>query len=245
MTTRAENAASPEALAGDSTKQRKRAIAVACAVLFLLSVGVRLLVWFNTAGEINKPLSVSTGSYVHDAHILLRGDVKTFLGGPNPPVDANILAHPPGYALLMTAVFAVHDSMNSLRVVQVILSSAVPVLMLLIAAQFLSWRAALLAGVLGALSPQLAYNSLLLLPDNLAVLPILLALWFLLRGGPSGNWTGLIVSGALLGVSVWFRANVLLLPVFVAAAAGLTLLPPGRRWRSAVIVVAALLVIAP
>jgi 4-amino-4-deoxy-L-arabinose transferase-like glycosyltransferase len=211
----------------------------------LLAAGVRLLVWFNTAAEIDLPMSGLTQGYESEARRLLAGDLQTFVRGENPPSDANVLAHPPGYSMFMAAVFGAGGSPRALRIMQVLICSLGAVLVLLIAAEFLSWGAAWLAGVLVALSPQLAYNSLLLLPDSMSVLPILGALLLLLRRGRGGDWFALVGCGALLGLSLWLRANTLLLPVFLAAAAGAVWLPPARRWRALAIVGAALLVMAP
>ncbi|MEO6390880.1 MAG: glycosyltransferase family 39 protein [Pyrinomonadaceae bacterium] len=223
----------------------QQALGIACALIFHFAVGVRLLVWFNNASEIDLPMSGLTRGYANDARTLLSGDIGLFVRGPNPPSDANVLAHPPGYPILMAAVFGAHGSLNAVRVVQLLVSSGSAVLVFLIALQFLPWRAAWLAGGLVALSPQLAYNSLLLLPDSLSIFPILLALWLLLRRGRAGDWVNLIGCGALFGLSLWLRANMLLLPVFIAVALAAFILPPGRRWRSLAIVAGAILLIAP
>lgn len=227
------------------TAPAKRALGIACAVIFVLAVGVRLLVWYNTASEINLPMSGLTAGYEADARTLLSGQLGLFVRGPNPPSDANVLAHPPGYSILLAAIFAVRDSFTVARVVQLVITSFGAVLIFLIAAEFLDRRIAWIAGVLVALSPQLAYNSLLLLPDSISVLPILLAVWLLLRHGRDGGWLMLCGSGALLGLSIWFRANTLLLPVFIALAAAAVLLPSGRRVRALAIAGVAFLVVAP
>lgn len=223
----------------------QRTIAVACAVIFLFAVGVRLLVWFNTAAEIDLPMAGVTVGYVIDARTLAACEVGLFVKGPNPPSNANVLAHPPGYSMLIAVVFKLGGAMTTVRIVQLLVSAGSAVLLFLIALQFLPLRAAVLAGVLAALSPQLAYNSLLLLPDSLSVFPILLALLLLLRRGRAGGWIALLGAGALLGLSLWFRANTLLLPLFIAVAAFAVLLPRERRWRSLAIVAGAVLLVAP
>lgn len=227
------------------TALAERVFAIACALVFVLAVGVRLLVWYNTAAEINLPMSGLTAGYEADARTLLSGQLGLFLRGPNPPSDANVLAHPPGYSIFLAAILAVRDSFTAARVVQLVLCAFGPVLILLIAAEFLDRRISWIAGVLAALSPQLAYNSLLLLPDSISVLPILLAVWLLLRYGRGGGWLPLCGCGALLGLSIWFRANTLLLPIFIAVAAAAVLLPAGRRWRVVAIAGMAFLVVAP
>jgi hypothetical protein len=218
---------------------------IAIVAIFALAVGVRLLVWFNTAGEIDLPMSGLTTGYVNDARTLVNGELGLFLKGPNPPSDANVLAHPPGYPLLIAVVFKLGGSLRVVRIVQLLVSSGSAVLLFLIAYQFLPWRAAWLAGGLAALSPQLAYNSLLLLPDSLSLFPILLALLVLLWRGRSGGWGPLIAAGALVGLSLWLRANMLLLPLFIGVTAFVVLLPRERRWRALAIVGSAILLVAP
>ena len=39
------------------------------------------------------------------ATILLNGDLRTFLAGPAPPTDANILTYPPGYPIFQATIF--------------------------------------------------------------------------------------------------------------------------------------------
>lgn len=34
------------------------------------------------------------------AEHLIKGDIKTFLAGPNPPNDATVIGHPPGYVAI-------------------------------------------------------------------------------------------------------------------------------------------------
>ncbi|HYX41315.1 MAG TPA: hypothetical protein VE821_06440, partial [Pyrinomonadaceae bacterium] len=49
------------------------------------------------------------------------------------------------------------------------------------AAELFPLAVATLAGLLVALSPQLAYHAIALLPDPLAPLPLLIAIWLLIR----------------------------------------------------------------
>jgi 4-amino-4-deoxy-L-arabinose transferase-like glycosyltransferase len=222
-----------------------RVVIGVCLGLMLLAVSVRLLVWFNIGDDINTPMSISTAGYVYDTRNLMNGDVSAFLRGPDPPGDANVLAHPPGYPIMLAGILSVYDSLAAVRLVQIVFCSFAAVLVFFIAAEFLDWRFALVAGVLTAISPQLSYNSLLVLPDSLSVPPILLAILIMVRSGRNATWVSLCACGALLGLSIWFRANGLLLPVFIAAAVAPFMLPSGRRWRSLAIVGFAIMVVAP
>jgi hypothetical protein len=74
-------------------------------------------------------------------------------------------------------------------------------------------------------------------------LPILLALLLIARSLKKSTWLSLLVAGALIGVSVWLRANAILLAPFITLV---FLFTPKRRLPAAVAVIAgALLVIAP
>ena len=104
---------------------------------------------------------------------------------------------------------------------------------------------AILTGVLAALSPQFAYFSVLLLPDSLVVLPVLLSVYFIVRSRKHYRLSSFLISGALVGLSCWLRANALLLPLFLAALAVL-IVPRGKRLSAALTIVGgAILVIAP
>src|SRR5713101_6564345 len=96
--------------------------------------------------------------------------------------------------------------------------------------------------MLAAFSPQFAWNSVLLLPDSLAVLPILLAVYCLMRAAKNPRLVTLIIAGALVGISCWLRANAMLLTFFIAAAV-LLLFPRERRTRYALAVVCGTLLI--
>jgi hypothetical protein len=110
----------------------------------------------------------------------------------------------------------------------------------------LTFGVGVVAGALAALAPQFCWNSLTLLPDTLAVLPLLAAVWLLAcaRGGrPVLRALG---AGALIGVSCWLRANALLLAPFAAVVAVPFLFARGARARPGLALVAgALLAVAP
>ncbi len=181
-----------------------------------------------------------------NARLLLKGDIATFKAGPAPPGDANILTYPPGYPIIMATVFRLFgDSDTSMRAFQIICDAAAAVLLFFVAAELLPTKLAAIAGALAALSPQLAYYSLLLIPDSLATLPILLALYFIIRSQKRNSFPAIVAAGALVGVSCWLRSNALLLAPFLAVLL-LIITGPGRRWRyGAAFIGAFILVIAP
>src|SRR5207237_721184 len=123
--------------------------------------------------------------------------------------------HPPGYPILLAGIVKVFgDSDTAIEFVQMICDSAAAVVVALIVFELLPVTVAIIAGLLTALSPQFAYYSVLLLPDSLAVLPILLAVYFMIRARKRPRLLTVAIAGALVGLSCWFRANALLLAPF-------------------------------
>lgn len=214
-----------------------------CAGIFLAALGVRIL---HRQDNSPPPFYGMTGEYKAHALTLVDGNYKVFLGGPNPPSDANVVKHPPGYPLLIALVYKFSGNSDyALQRLQIVFDAVAAVLVFLIAIEMFSVAVATLAGFLVALSPQLAYHSIALLPDPLAAPPLLLAAYFLVRAYKHPRIGTMLAAGALVGVSCWFRSNAILLPFFIAALTPI-LFKSGIRLRMAVALVAAsLLVIAP
>ncbi len=217
-------------------------------IIFCIAMGVRLLVWQLYRQDVDGVMSGLTAGYKSEARALMNGDLRLFLAGPDPPSDASVMAHPPGYPIVMAIVFKLFgESDAALRFFQIVCDSLSAIFVFLIAAELTASRKiATTAGILAALSPQLAYTSSLLLPDSLSVLPILASVYLIARASqgslPSFAWP---IAGALIGVSCWLRPNGLLLPLYFAAAVPF-LMPAGQRWRkAALLAVGAVLVIAP
>src|SRR6266550_1514403 len=101
--------------------------------LFVSAFGVRFLVWQNNKIAMDGVQYVLTDTYKADAKTLLNGDVRTFLAGPNPPSDATILLHPPGYPLFIAVVYGIFGENEFLRIIQILLNSLAPILVFFIA----------------------------------------------------------------------------------------------------------------
>jgi 4-amino-4-deoxy-L-arabinose transferase-like glycosyltransferase len=195
---------------------RKHA-AVALAV-FAAALCVRLLTWRETRQEVGRVQTVVTAGYRRDARFLLEGGLRSLFSRTSPLADPDSLGHPPGYPVLLAVLSkTVGDSDGRVQLFQIACDALACVMLFLVVGELLGLPAALAAGLLAALSPQLAWNSVLLLPDSLAALPILCAAYCLARarGRPRVSW--MIAAGALVGVSCWLRANALLLAPFLAA----------------------------
>ncbi|HKS09917.1 MAG TPA: glycosyltransferase family 39 protein [Pyrinomonadaceae bacterium] len=208
--------------------------------LFLLALGVRFLTWQDNRRDIWKVQTSVTHGYKESARQLASGDFKTFVS------DINHMGHPPGYSILLAGIFkTIGESDTAIQVVQILFDCMAVILVFLIALKLVPFAAAMTCGVLAAISPQFAYFSVVLLPDSLVVPPILLAIWFLIRGRKTLRLANFAIAGALIGLSCLLRANALLLPFFLALVTPLFVARGKRLHAAAAIIAGALLLIAP
>ncbi|HYR76930.1 MAG TPA: glycosyltransferase family 39 protein [Pyrinomonadaceae bacterium] len=242
MSTDKTSDAPPESHSQRPWQSRRIRLAV-CITIFLIAFGVRLLSWHDTRLEVGKVQTTVSGDYKRVAQLLRQGGVASFLSSSSPLSDLNTLGHPPGYSILVAIVYSVcGDSDTAVQFVQIVCDALAAVMIFLIVGELLPLSAAIVAGMLAALSPQFAWNSVLLLPDSLFVLPILLAVYCLARAAKNPRLVTFIVAGALVGISCWLRANTMLLTFFLAAAV-LLLFRSERSWRFALAVVCGTLLI--
>ena len=236
-------------LAPTPDRSSRRVRVVICVAIFFVALAVRLLHWQDSGVELALKNSImhTMGSIYDDEarRIINEGGVLI----PNAPVDrgnAWMIVHPPGYSILMAGLFTVFgESEWLMRLVRVILSSAGAVIILLIAAELFPRGVAVLSGLLAAISPHLAYYSLWHSPDSLAPLPILLAIFFLIRAWKRPRLRTLFAAGAMVGLSCWLRSNALMLAPFLGIAA-LLLVERGERLKHSVAIIGATVaVIAP
>src|SRR5215471_8810590 len=209
-----------------------------CAFIFLLAFAVRALTWHDTRLEVGKVQTAVVADYQRVARLLREGGVRSFFSQASPLADLNNLGHPPGHSLLIAAVYSLKSSDAAVQLVQIALDAFSAVLIFLVVAELLPLSTGVVAGFLAAFSPQLAWNSVLLLPDAISVLPILLALFLLARARRNPRIFTFVIAGGLIGISCWLRANVMLLTLFFAAAVFLVI--KARRapaWRFALAVI--------
>ena len=234
-----------------------------CVLIFLLAFGVRVLSWHDTRLEVGKVQTVVVADYQRVAQLLREGGLRSFFSSSSPLADLNNLGHPPGYSILIASVQSVFGSSDSaVQFVQIAGDALASVMIFLIVAELLPLSAGVIAGLLAALAPQFTWNSVLLLPDSISVLPILLAIYLIARSPKNPRLLTFLLAGALLGISCWLRANAMLLSLFVALAVPLLQSPAnfslsssrdndklkfvGRRWRFALAVVCGtLLIVVP
>ena len=200
-----------------STMLRGAALAAVLALAFL----VRSLYAVDQAPVMYSPEQTGTRMaqrYDDTAVAILAGD-GILWPRMRDKQRTGLLARPPGYALYLVAVYqTLGRSFLAAQLVQNLLTSIACLLLVLAASRLASWSIGLVAGFVAALSPQLGYVSALVLPDALSALPLLLALLLLARAHPDGDapWWTSAMAGVLVGMGVWLRPNVVLLPPFLS-----------------------------
>jgi hypothetical protein len=227
-------------------RARRRRAVLLSLLIFSVASGARLLLWHDTRSEVWAVQTVVAQDYRRVARILREGGLRAFLSKESPLSDPNNLGHPPGYSILLALLFKAFGESDALvQFFQIASDGAAAVLIFLIAARLLPRSTALVAGLLVALAPQFAWNSVLMLPDSLSVLPVLLAVYLLSSAYRQPQLLKLAAAGALVGLSCWLRANTMLLAPFMTLAVPF-LFKRGVRLRySAALLGGTILVVAP
>ena len=231
---------------GNLRADARRRKAVAFGLVFAVAFGVRLLCWADVRFEAFEVQTAVSQNYKHLARLLGENGAASFYDPNSPTSEPDLLGHPPGYSFFLAAVYKVFGERDAAaQIFQLICDALAVALVFLIAAKLLSFGVGVVAGLLAALAPQFCWNSLTLLPDTLAVLPVLLAVYLLLRARDGRSVLKVLATGVLVGASCWLRANALLLAPFLVLAVPL-LFPKGARVRPALALVAgAVLTVAP
>jgi 4-amino-4-deoxy-L-arabinose transferase-like glycosyltransferase len=223
------------------------------SLIFCTALGVRLLNWQAARHEAFVVQSSVALNYKHLARLIRANGLGSLYDASSSTSNPDLLGHPPGYPILLSFIYRVApDSDTTTQLLQMILDSLSVIVIVLIAFELFPGAVGIIAGFLAALAPQFSWNSMLLLPDSLAALPILLAMLLLIRSGRRTNAASarsslisILAAGALIGVSVWLRANSLLLAPFMTLLF-LLIGKRGARLRPALtLVCGALLIIAP
>lgn len=234
--------------AHDSLRHAASRRAVAFGLVFVAAFGVRLLCWPDVRFEAYKVQTAVTENYKHMARLLAENGAASFYDPGSTTSEPDLLGHPPGYPAVLAAIYAVcGESDAAVQIFQAACDALAAALVFLIAAELLTYGVGVTAGALAALAPQFCWNSLMFLPDTLAVLPLLGAVWLLVRARAGrGAVLKALGAGVLVGLSCWLRANALLLAPFMAFAAVPFLFTKGARGRPGLALVAgAVLAVAP
>jgi 4-amino-4-deoxy-L-arabinose transferase-like glycosyltransferase len=229
-------------------------VAGACALVFVLALLVRGLYLSDGVALLYTPDQDGTRMarrYDDTALSILAGDGILF-----PKVwdkaRTGLASRPPGYGLFLASVYRTFGrSFPIVAAVQDVLTSLAVLLVLVVTRRLFGLPAGILAGLLVAISPHVAATSNLILADAIASIPLLLAFLAALPvvgdAGPSKTPVArLVLAGALLGIGVWIRPNVVLLGPFTALFLFFLL---GRNRRalllSSLVALTSLLVVSP
>jgi len=232
------------------------------ALIFFAALGVRLLNWQSHHNEALVVQSSVALNYKHQARLIQANGLGSLYDASSATNNPDLLGHPPGYPILLSFIYrTAGESDAATQGLQMILDSLSAVIVVLLAGELFPFAVGVIAGLLAAFAPQFSWNSLTLLPDSLAALPILLALLIIIKVGQAFlpvkgkmknkdrqeclSYAALFAAGALIGVSCWLRANALLLAPFLVLLL-LFICKRGARLRPALILVCgALLVLSP
>lgn len=230
------------------TKASRRMVVLMCATTFLLSCGVRLLTLQDSVLEAGRVQTAVTGDYKHVARLMLEGGAAAFFSPASPLANPDTLGHPPGYSIFIATAFSLWgESDRALQLIQIACDAACAVLLLLIAARLLPLTVAFMAALFASLAPQFAWNSVIVLPDTLAVWPLLLAVYVIVRAvemeAARRRLASMLAAGALIGLSCWLRANAMLLAPFLAVVVVPLVFGRGKRLAAAAALVGGMLVV--
>ncbi len=227
---------------------RVRFVVIAATIL-LTALGVRLLYWQDSAVEMSAEDTLSLNmarQYRREARRILEEGGILFPRAQTDPGNAMMIVHPPGYSIVMALSFKLFGETEApLRWLQIICDATGAVLVFVIAAELLPISVAVIAGMLMALSPHASYYSLRLSPDSLAVLPVLCAVYLVIKAIKQPRLLTIILAGLMLGLSCWLRANALLLAPFLGVVAAMLLARGKRLFHASLLVAVTFLVISP
>ena len=196
--------------------------------------------------EVGKVQSGVVSDYQRTGQLIREVGLSGFFSASGPLADPNLLGHPPGYPVVLAVLSSVFGGSNTvIQLFSITCDALAAVVIFLIATRLFVLGVGVIAGFLVAFSPQFTWNSVLLLPDTIAVVPLLLAIYLLTRALKKPKLSTVILAGVFIGLSCWLRANALLMAPFLALVV-LLLFPRESRLRYAsALLLAAVTTIAP
>lgn len=203
-------------------------------IILLISLGVGLLIRQDMHFEALRVQSEVAEVYQYFAGFISEDGYFSYFDSNARAADHNFLGHPPGYSFFLA--FILHflgESNFTTQIITILIGGFSAVIVFLIGQKLISTQTGFLAGVIAAFCPQFAFNSVLLLPDTMAIFPILLAVYFWVRSFQKPRLITIILAAICLAVSCWFRANALFLPIFFVISVPL-LFEKGQRLKYAV-----------
>ena len=215
-------------------------------LIFFTALGVRLLNWQSHRTKVSEVQTYVVLNYKHLARLIHQNGLASLYNASSSTSNPDLLGHPPGYPILLSFIYKVFpESDSAVQILQAVLDSLCAVILFLLAAELLPTAVGTIAGLMAAFAPQFSWNSIQLLPDSLAALPILLAIYLIALTRHRPRILLILIAGMLIGVSCWLRANALLLAPFTALLFP-AIFKRGQRLRAALTLIGgACLCIAP
>ncbi|GAC1312630.1 MAG: hypothetical protein NVSMB12_02970 [Acidimicrobiales bacterium] len=196
--------AAPAASASPPARSADRRIGYLAIGALALAVRVAYVLAFK------HPVSIGGDAYYYHygANLLVKGygfiDAYRFHNG----LIAPTADHPPGTILVLAAASLL--GMRSFfwhQLEMCLLGSATVVVVAVIARQLAGWRAAVIAGIIGALYPNLWFNDAMVMSETLVQLTTALAVLAAYRWWATPTRTRAVVLGAAIGVCSLARAE--------------------------------------
>ncbi|HEY6802625.1 MAG TPA: glycosyltransferase family 39 protein [Pyrinomonadaceae bacterium] len=218
-----------------------RAFLSSLLLILFVALSVRALTAYFIYTHLSDPSWFQSGTYqIFDrkAQDILNHKASLFWIDDATQTDSAV--YPPGYPIWIASIYALtgHRSPASVQQFQWVLDSFSVLLIVGIGITSYDRRVGLVAGFLVALSPLLALSGAVPLADAPASWLVLGAVWLLIIATKRQRLLLALGAGLLVGLSCWFRANGLLLPIFWLAA----LLFWKTAWRNRIQVGGAVLI---
>ncbi len=152
------------------------------ALIFCTALGVRLLNWQSSRGEVSSVQARVVRNYQHQAEDIRANSLDSLYDPSSRTNEPDLLGHPLGYPVFLSSIYRVagHSPLAP-QLLQMILDALSAVIIALIAFELFPLAIGVIAGLLAAFAPQFSWNSLMPLPDSLAALPILIAVLLIVR----------------------------------------------------------------
>jgi 4-amino-4-deoxy-L-arabinose transferase-like glycosyltransferase len=210
-------------------------------LILLLSFSVRGLTAHFINTHLSDPAWFQAGTYeIFERKAVDILDHKSSLFWIDDPKQTESAVYPPAYPIWIAIIYWLtgHRSPSSVQQVQWILDSLSVLLLVGIGCTAYNIRVGLIAGLLAALSPLLALSGAVPLADAPTSWLVLGGVWLFVIAAKRKSLHHALIAGVLVGLSCWFRANGLLLPLFWLGA----LLVWNETWRSRAVMGGMLLV---
>jgi 4-amino-4-deoxy-L-arabinose transferase-like glycosyltransferase len=190
-------------------------------LILLVALSVRALTAYFIYSHLSDPAWFQSGTYqIFDRKAQAILDHKSSLFWIDDATQTESAVYPPGYPIWIASIYALtgHHSPATVQQFQWVLDAFSVLLIVGIGWTSYNSCVGLVAGFLVALSPLLALSGAVPLADAPTSWLVLSAVWLLIVATKRQRLWPALCAGLLVGLSCWFRANGLLLPIFWLAA---------------------------